>query len=480
MAVELPSGEDDPLLAVREYPGGERRLLYIEDTVANVQVIEGILERRPSVRLIPAMLGRLGLDLAREHHPAPDPPRPAPAGSVGGAGARRVAQGRGDTRHSRRDPQRRRDARPRAVPRRGDAGVPDEADRPSPLARDLRPVPRGRARAACRSQPSSARAARAATSSSRARTTCTATSPREIDAVRLGLLVRVRVELDAEEAEALADARAHERRVLADARGEGERVEAVERHRHRADRGRDAIREDVEREAPPTSRMSPRAAAERLHPGLEVQLVVERRRVDAALAQQVEERAGVDRAGARRHRHALERAEAHRRVDRAPVAHGRDRAAAAEVADDEPRHAHLLGAPLHRQAVEAVAADAPVAPALRHARTSPPRRESSRGRPCRRPRRAGRPAARAAPPRSRAAPARCAAARAPRASSISRANRRRRSRTGSRKRAPPWTTRCATATDMSEGLSPGRRPDGDSSPSTTCSFRLVEPALTTR
>src|SRR4029078_13097529 len=69
VAVEMPSGEDDPLLAVREYAGGERRLLYIEDTVANVQVIEGILERRPSVRLVPAMLGRLGLDLAREHRP---------------------------------------------------------------------------------------------------------------------------------------------------------------------------------------------------------------------------------------------------------------------------------------------------------------------------------------------------------------------------------------------------------------------------
>jgi PAS domain S-box-containing protein len=69
VAVELPSGDDDELLAVRAYPGGERRLLYIEDTVANVQVIEGILERRPSIRLIPAMLGRLGLDLAREHLP---------------------------------------------------------------------------------------------------------------------------------------------------------------------------------------------------------------------------------------------------------------------------------------------------------------------------------------------------------------------------------------------------------------------------
>jgi len=68
LAVEEPDTEDEPLLAVQSYDG-ERRLLYVEDTVANVQVLEGILERRPSIRLIPAMLGRLGLDLAREHRP---------------------------------------------------------------------------------------------------------------------------------------------------------------------------------------------------------------------------------------------------------------------------------------------------------------------------------------------------------------------------------------------------------------------------
>jgi CheY-like chemotaxis protein len=68
VAVEEPKTEDDPVIAVRAYDG-ERTLLYIEDTVANVKVIEGILERRPSIRLIPAMLGRLGLDLAHEHHP---------------------------------------------------------------------------------------------------------------------------------------------------------------------------------------------------------------------------------------------------------------------------------------------------------------------------------------------------------------------------------------------------------------------------
>jgi len=69
LAIAEPESDDDPLLAVTPYAGGVRRLLYVEDTVANVQVIEGILARRPSIRLIPAMLGRLGIDLAREHRP---------------------------------------------------------------------------------------------------------------------------------------------------------------------------------------------------------------------------------------------------------------------------------------------------------------------------------------------------------------------------------------------------------------------------
>jgi signal transduction histidine kinase/ActR/RegA family two-component response regulator len=67
-AVEAASGEEDPLLAERAY-ARERRLLYIEDTIANVRLIEEILQSRPSIRLIPAMMGQLGLELAREHDP---------------------------------------------------------------------------------------------------------------------------------------------------------------------------------------------------------------------------------------------------------------------------------------------------------------------------------------------------------------------------------------------------------------------------
>ncbi|MDP9291774.1 MAG: ATP-binding protein [Verrucomicrobiota bacterium] len=46
-----------------------RRLLYIEDNLSNVRLIERILARRPSIKLLVAMQGGLGLDLAREHRP---------------------------------------------------------------------------------------------------------------------------------------------------------------------------------------------------------------------------------------------------------------------------------------------------------------------------------------------------------------------------------------------------------------------------
>ena len=77
-AVELARGEpaavarlgpdERELIAERSY-GGERSLLYVEDTVANVRLIEEILQSRPSVRVLPTAMGRLGLELAAEHEP---------------------------------------------------------------------------------------------------------------------------------------------------------------------------------------------------------------------------------------------------------------------------------------------------------------------------------------------------------------------------------------------------------------------------
>jgi PAS domain S-box-containing protein len=47
----------------------ERIVLYVEDNLSNITLIEHIMVHRPNVRLVAAMQGRLGLDLAREHRP---------------------------------------------------------------------------------------------------------------------------------------------------------------------------------------------------------------------------------------------------------------------------------------------------------------------------------------------------------------------------------------------------------------------------
>ena len=46
-----------------------RTVLYIEDNLANLQLIERILGYRPAITLISAMQGSLGIDLAKEHQP---------------------------------------------------------------------------------------------------------------------------------------------------------------------------------------------------------------------------------------------------------------------------------------------------------------------------------------------------------------------------------------------------------------------------
>ena len=68
VAVGEMAGEERAILTPRPY-GRERSLLYVEDTVANVKLVEEILHARPSVKVLPAMLGSLGLELAREHEP---------------------------------------------------------------------------------------------------------------------------------------------------------------------------------------------------------------------------------------------------------------------------------------------------------------------------------------------------------------------------------------------------------------------------
>jgi len=46
-----------------------QKVLYIEDNLSNVKLVERVLERHATVEMIPAMQGSIGLALAREHRP---------------------------------------------------------------------------------------------------------------------------------------------------------------------------------------------------------------------------------------------------------------------------------------------------------------------------------------------------------------------------------------------------------------------------
>ena len=56
-------------VAAATIPQQPRTVLYIEDNLSNLQLLQRILATRPGIKLVEAMQGRLGLDLAREHHP---------------------------------------------------------------------------------------------------------------------------------------------------------------------------------------------------------------------------------------------------------------------------------------------------------------------------------------------------------------------------------------------------------------------------
>ncbi len=76
MRVELDRGErpedaaPTPRGALPKASGSPRgTIVYMEDNLSNVKLVERLIERLPEVRLIPAMQGELGIGLARHHHP---------------------------------------------------------------------------------------------------------------------------------------------------------------------------------------------------------------------------------------------------------------------------------------------------------------------------------------------------------------------------------------------------------------------------
>jgi PAS domain S-box-containing protein len=67
--VDQLEGDGAPARDDLSWNGSPRTVLYIEDNLANLRLIERILTRRPDLKLLAAMQGGVGLDLAREHGP---------------------------------------------------------------------------------------------------------------------------------------------------------------------------------------------------------------------------------------------------------------------------------------------------------------------------------------------------------------------------------------------------------------------------
>jgi PAS domain S-box-containing protein len=68
-AVGPEEGRKNAQLQELSPPGQQTRILYIEDNLSNLTLIEQILERYSDIELLPAIQGMLGLDLARKHKP---------------------------------------------------------------------------------------------------------------------------------------------------------------------------------------------------------------------------------------------------------------------------------------------------------------------------------------------------------------------------------------------------------------------------
>jgi signal transduction histidine kinase len=71
-AQALPAAVPSASVEAAEQPRADsnaRTILYVEDNPSNVKLVERVLALRPEIRLVVAMRGALGIDLARERHP---------------------------------------------------------------------------------------------------------------------------------------------------------------------------------------------------------------------------------------------------------------------------------------------------------------------------------------------------------------------------------------------------------------------------
>ena len=68
--IEYTHPDDDiPALATVAGEGAVRILLYVEDNPANLSLVERLIDRRPELRLLTALTGRQGIEMAHLHQP---------------------------------------------------------------------------------------------------------------------------------------------------------------------------------------------------------------------------------------------------------------------------------------------------------------------------------------------------------------------------------------------------------------------------
>jgi PAS domain S-box-containing protein len=65
----LPVYEKNTAVPLSNFAPASRRILYIEDNLSNLALIEQVLAERPGTALLTTMQGKVGLDLARQHSP---------------------------------------------------------------------------------------------------------------------------------------------------------------------------------------------------------------------------------------------------------------------------------------------------------------------------------------------------------------------------------------------------------------------------
>jgi len=68
--IKIQSGEAEPMVRLQLSTGApKRKLLYVEDNPANLQLVEQIIARHPDLQLLSAIDGKSGIELARTSQP---------------------------------------------------------------------------------------------------------------------------------------------------------------------------------------------------------------------------------------------------------------------------------------------------------------------------------------------------------------------------------------------------------------------------